>query len=282
MPNDQIIARDPANRLSGRLVAARSTQSALEDHSRDINSRGIQGLAIDFPSMPDAIDLNRATDYAVLPNAVTPDGIHQYRSTKPLEIPFSFRLHSQDRIYCPQGSLTLLQVAARLHAFTLPLAKGNGRVLISPAVRETASGQADDNTIEKNADNEPVFTLSKSSTATGLFNPVTCWLHLIWVAESSPGISCIGYVRDIGVKLLGPWLRGPGGSFNLPTAGEFSFTFVHRPGHGNDYSDGQGFSRSGISTQVDSEPQAYGGVVKESLYNTRNLVALANYRGFDD
>lgn len=276
MPNDQIIARDTANRMAGRIVAARTTQTALETRER-----GFEGVAIDFPAMPDTLELNRSTDYAVLSNVVAPDGIHQYRSTKPLEIPFSFSLHALDKVYCPQGALTLLQVASRLHAFTLPLAKDNGRVLVSPAVTETKSGQGSDVTLEKTADNEPVFALSKASATSGLFNPVTCWLHLIWIAENQPGISCIGYVRDVTVKLNGPWLRGPAGSFNLPTSADFGFTFVHRPGHGNDYSNGQGFTRSGLSSEVDSEPQAYGGTVKENLFNTRDLVNLANYRGFN-
>jgi hypothetical protein len=114
--------------------------------------------------------------------------------------------------------------------------------------------------------------------ASSVSNPVTCWLHLMFIDDNQPGISCIGYVKEVGVKLNGPWRRSASGGFNLPTSGDFSFTFVHRPGHGNSNIASQILGGLAIAQQ----PQAYANTVKDKLFNTRNLVVAANYRGFSD
>ncbi len=104
--------------------------------------------------------------------------------------------------------------------------------------------------------------------------PVTCRLELIFTDHDAPGIACIGYVREVSVKLNGPWLRGPGKSKNLPSSADFSFQFVHRPGHGNAF--------NVDTTDFDLQPQAYAQTVQQNFYNTRHLVQVANYKGLDD
>jgi len=113
--------------------------------------------------------------------------------------------------------------------------------------------------------------------AKDIFNPVTCWLHLMFIDDTQPGISCIGYVKDVGFKMNGPWRRSQSGGFNLPTSGDFSFTFVHRPGHGN-----SNFATSVVPNSIALQPQAYANDVKDKLFNTRNLVVAANYTGISD
>ena len=70
-------------------------------------------------------------------------------------------------------------------------------------------------------------------------------------------------------------------STNLPTAGEFEFTFIHRPSHNNSL----GFTINTQSGQYDNTPllpemQAFATDVRDRLYNTRNLVLAADYHGF--
>src|SRR5574343_224209 len=79
------------------------------------NDEGAKSIiAIEFPSMPDYLDLDRNANYDVSSIMDTPDGFHQYKSTEPFEIPFSFKVHSQSE-YCQKGGLTLVELAAKLH-----------------------------------------------------------------------------------------------------------------------------------------------------------------------
>ena len=132
--------------------------------------------------------------------------------------------------------------------------------------------------------NTPVHKLLLKNKQYGTpYPPVTCLLNLIWVAEDQPGIACIGYVRDVRVRLIGPWLRGRTGEYNLPSAGEFEFTFIHRPSHNNS----AGFDYSKTSGQFNTTPamteaQAFATDVRNQLYNTRNLVLSADYHGFSN
>jgi hypothetical protein len=145
---------------------------------------------------------------------------------------------------------------------------------------KTDSDQIYDTTL-----NTPVHKLLlKNGGQVGVpFPPVTCLLNLIWVGEDQPGIACIGYVRDVRVRLIGPWLRGNNGEYNLPSAGEFEFTFIHRPSHNN--SAGFDFSKQSgqfSTTPAMTEAQAYATDVRNQLYNTRNLVLAADYHGFSN
>lgn len=252
----------------------------------------------DFPSMPDVIELARSTDYSVNSAPNMPDGMHVYRSTKPLEIPLSFKLHAMDKLFCPYGSFTLLQLAARLHSFVLPMtmdgntadtvslnsgnyvkeanAEGDKTVTLASLGSPTESS-----TVYDSDAHTPVRKLSSKTGQSGYgYPPATCLLNLIYAGVKQPGICCIGYVRDVRVRLMGPWLRGNQGEFNLPSAGEFEFTFMHHPSHSNygiQVTNGKYTSAPAIL-----DTQAYAHDVRQLLYNTRSLVMLANYHGFSN
>lgn len=247
------------------------------------DSRGFRNvISIDFPAMPDTIELARSADYAVNYNIVMPDGIHQYKGTKPMEIPISFKLHSFDQQYLQKGALTLLQLAARLHSFILPISTFGPGVRVAPYAppTQTTEGKADDAAIQAAASQEQVYQVvgAGNSQNGGIYSPVTCWLHLMWTDNEQPGISAIGYVREVKVTFNGPWLRGPNNSFNLPTSADFSFIFVHRPGHNNN----QRTITSQFPPTIAQSGQAFADDVRKSLYNTRSLVYAANYQGFGD
>jgi len=266
--------------LFGRLVAMPSTNSlyALK------NAQGGQGYAntisVDFPAMPDVLELARSADYVVNYAPNMPDGIHQYKGTKPMELPLSFKLHFMDSQYCKEGGLTLLKLAARLHSFILPVSTFNRGVTVAPVAGTSSdlTGKATDPSSQSAASQEQVYSVQRTSSDTNgmITSPVTCWLNLIWIAQGSVGISCIGYVKDVKVVFGGPWNRGPSSSFNVPTSAEYSFTFVHNPGYGNS----QNISTSNFPTTVSETPQTYADDVKGLLYNTRSLVYAANYQGF--
>lgn len=262
--------------LCGRLVAMPSTRTKTQLERILDNTRGFQNIiSIDFPAMPDSIELARSADYYVNYNIVMPDGIHQYKGTKPLEIPISFRLHAMDSQYCKKGALTLLQLAARLHSFVLPISTFSGAFQIAPKADKPTSN--DVSQVQANASQDTVFgvTGANNSKTGGIFSPVTCWLHLMWTAADQPGISCVGYVREVKVQFNGPWLRGPNKSFNLPTSADFSFVFIHRPGHNNS----QATSTSQFPPTIAESGQAFADNVNSKLYNTRDLVYAANYQG---
>ena len=70
--------------LCGRLVAMPTTVT-MADRAAVRNNRGLSNIvSVDFPAMPDTIELARSADYAVNYNIVMPDGIHQYKGTKPM------------------------------------------------------------------------------------------------------------------------------------------------------------------------------------------------------
>lgn len=277
---DETIRRDE-QLLCGRLVALPSTTTLTQLTNIQNDTRGFRNvISIDFPAMPDAIELVRSADYAVNYNIVMPDGIHQYKGTKPMEIPISFKLHSFDKQYCKKGALTLLQLASRLHSFILPISTFGPGVQIAPVAPPPAQppGKTNDAQMDAESAQTNVYSVvgSGNSPNGGIYNPVTCWLHLMWTSNDQPGISAVGYVREVKVVLNGPWLRGPDSSFNLPTSADFSFVFVHRPGHGNS----QKFTTSQFPPTIAQSGQAYADDVRSKLYNTRSLVYAASYQGF--
>lgn len=286
---DPPIRRDDSL-MYGRLVALPTTATALQVRQEALDPHFSNAVSIDFPAMPDSIELARSAEYRVLTNVVLPDGVHQYMRTNPLEIPFSFRLHAEDSEYCTNGALSLLQLSSRLHSFILPISRGSSNGSIFAHAASTVVLK--DDTAPQNTPAIPASEVSdagaQEAQATGnanvqtaitgantVYNPVACWLHLMFINDDQPGISCIGYVKEVSVKLNGPWRRSQSGGFNLPTSGDFSFTFVHRPGHGN-----SNFANATVPNSVSLQPQAYANDVKSRLYNTRNLVLAANYEGF--
>lgn len=272
-----VIRREKNWPYCGRLIVMESLDSEkpLDAFSFEKN------FSIDFPAMPESIDLARQADYKVISNMVVPDGVHQYRFTSPLLIPFSFVLHSMDDDYCPEGPLTLLRVASRLHSLLLPFGESNAmQVMVGSDAPLTVDGKTDPGAKKTGKDPDAIASAEKSSEPTLTISensrfdpPVTCRLELMFTRESEPGIVCNGYVKDVRASLKGPWLRGPDRSFNLPSSAEFSFTFVHRPAHYNSFS-----SRNGITGG--GQVQAFSEYVLERLYNTKGLAATGDYRGF--
>ncbi len=283
---DVNIRRDE-NLLCGRLVAlptttAQTLAAAQQATAAARAERGFENvISIDFPAMPDQIEIARSAEYLVNYNIVMPDGIHQYKGTRPLEIPLTFRLHSYDQQYCKKGALTLLQLAARLHSFVLPIStfsQGATAVPVLAPKVQPDSGKPSDGVQQAQASQNNVFKVQGNGgkNVGSIFNPVTCWLHLMWVGETQPGISAIGYVKEVKVVFNGPWLRGPNRSFNLPSSADFSFVFVHRPGHGN----AQAFTSTEDANTLLSSGQVYADAMRDRLYNTRDLVDAASYQGF--
>lgn len=227
--------------------------------------------AINFPAMPDGIELARRADYSVSSPWGFPDGIHSYRGTFPLEIPFSFKLHAFDIDYCPEGVKTLLQVAGILQSLVLPFNANATRLL--DAEFNAEQGQpapgADADT-GKRADTG--YSTSYVQPA-DIFPPATCYLELIRTEIDGVGIACVGYVKDVKAKLFGPFMQGPPGSQNLPMHGEFEFTFVHHPGHVNNFNSGNKGGKF-------REKHAFAATVRDRLYNTIDL--MTNTEGFND
>lgn len=274
---DVKIRRQKSYPYCGRLIVMDALNSGvnrpLEPFSLEDN------FSIDFPAMPESIELARSAEYKVVSNMVVPDGVHQYWATSPLQIPFTFNLHYLDEEYCPDGALTLLRIAARLHSLVIPFGDSKLQVTVdndSP-LDDTGKPQpqapkpgAEQNVL-KNAQSPQGPSFAAQNNAK-FDPPPTCRLELMFTQDDEPGIVCVGYLKDVKAVLKGPWLRGPGRSFNLPTSGEFGFTFIHRPGHGNAFSNAQ----SANSQQA----QAYADFVRQNLYNTRALALSGNYRGF--
>jgi hypothetical protein len=239
--------------------------------------------------MPDQIELARTATYTVKANLVMPDGIHQYMSTNPLEIPFSFKIHHADHDFCAEGPMTLLKTAARLHALVTPLgdskkgvtvnndaaldSDGNSQPGATPPRTESAVNNSSGQSATTQGANLPSATYSPAEGAK-TDPPVTCRLELIYTGLETPGIICTGYVKDVKAVLFGPWLRGPNDAFNLPSAGEYSFTFVHRPGHGN------WFSNRNAGAAASVQAQAYAEFIRDRLFNTRDLTSTAKFRGW--
>jgi hypothetical protein len=224
-------------------------------------------IIINFPAMPDSIDLVRRASYVTRSLFTSPDGaLAWYQYTDPLQIPFSFKLHAFDHEYCPDGALTLLDVAAKLQALVLPIGQAKTEVN-KVTVKESSTGEPnlERGSVDVSDDVESrKFQFSYDGGNT--YPPPTVFLDLIYVGSDMPGISCVGYITDVTTKLHGPWLSGED-YYNLPTMLEASFTFVHRPCHSNTWS-----NQVTVSAMADD--------VKNQLFNTYKLVNKASYKGF--
>jgi hypothetical protein len=208
-------------------------------------------------------------DYFIVPNQIMPDGFHQYRSTNPLTIPVSFKLHAFDKAYCPNGALSVLQIAALLHSFTLPYSSINGSLSVNfSQANPGAIPNSDRDSVLNNAiQGDDTYSVS-SDTGSNFLPPTALRLDLMAVDSNTPGITCIGYLKDVKARLLGPFLRGPGNSYNLPTAGEFEFTFVHVPGYLGNYN----ITNNSVQ-QSAVVVQAFASNVQKKLYNTISIGA---------
>lgn len=261
--------------VSGKLISLSHASKGVHEYLQ--NKKTISNaVVINFPSMPKDIELIRKTDYKVISHFAVPDGLHLYQSTAPLEIPFSFELHSSDDEYCDQGALSLLAIAARLHALALPIRGGDVNVSVTTIADQPSTGTDGGESLKADT---PQINFSRQAPPNF---PVACLLDLIHTGNNSPGISCTGYIKDPSVKLKGPWLRdGTGKYYNLPTAAEYSFIFVHRPGHTNrlwpTYKGDQPTYQLGLAIN------AYADDIKNRLYNTIGLQQGVDltYQGFN-
>lgn len=263
--NNKVYGRD---RRGGRLVSlshlTKGTTAYLQRSSEVANM-----VVINFPAMPDSIPLTRRSNYNVTKTYTTPDGFHIFTDVEPLEIPFSFKLHSQDE-FCEQGGLTILDIAAKLHALGLPI--GESKLFTKtftsvgppPDPNQSTGAQANAAAYPAEATQQTnvVKLQSQESDKYKIRFPVAVLLDLVFTGDDSPGIRCVGYVKDVNAVLYGPFLRTvPSmGGYNIPTWGEFSFTFVHRPSHTN-ADTGGGFA----------DFHAYADDVKNLLYNTSSI-----------
>lgn len=264
--------------VSGRLFSLSHATPDVHSFLMGDQDGVSSAVVINFPHMPQSVDLARKADYQVTSTFFVPDGVHFYKGTAPLEIPLTFSLHAfDDAEYCEHGALTLLVIAGRLHSLTLPISRGGaaghatttGPLFTEPSTSNSA-------TEKRSVDSTP--TLSSPSNPP-LF-PVACGLHLIYSGDGRPGISCVGYVKDVNVKLKGPWLRSKVPYVkNLPTSAEYSFTFVHRPGHTNRFNSAEGAGSFDLGVQIN----AFADDVKNGLYNTVGLLTNQSiaYQGFD-
>ena len=269
---DRKLKRDSTYPHSGRLIVLdqktdlTNPTAALENH-----------LSIDFPAMPDVIELSRTAEYEVSHSMSVPDGVHQYMGTKPLEIPISFPLHYNDPEYCAaEGAKTILTLAARLHSFVAPIGNNDTHVNVGREGEESGQEGAQKQKVDEGESGSRIFLRNKAEIEQELSPPVSLLLELMWTEDGGPGIACVGYLKDVNTKFHGPFMRGPGGAYNLPSRCEYSFTFVHRPGHGNSFRVN--------TTLTGQQPQAYARKIKDNFYNTRDLTAQsgAGFRGFLD
>lgn len=260
----------------GRLIVLESGRTTGFDPFAGLSTF----TAINFPMMPDDVEMARSVEYLVVNGQVTPDGIHQYKTTLPLIIPISFKLHAMDKEYCPKGALSLLQTVSLLHSFALPLSSSSGPTALTVARAQKQpqtppNGDIDSQNSRAQSADSPYVTPDAGSDFSP---PVTLRLELIFIDENSPGVICTGYVKDVRARLHAPFLRGPGQSYGLPTAVTFEFNFVHVPGYGNNFS-----LTANTGNQDARMGQAFAGDVKNKLYNTVEITKVSDrgFRGFN-
>jgi hypothetical protein len=86
------------------------------------------------------------------------------------------------------------------------------------------------------------------------------------------GIYCVGYIKEVGVELKGPWLSGASQSqiFNMPSLATCRFVFVHNPSYTN-------------NTSIGNIVSAFGPDVLNNFYDLYQLASKANnsYGGID-
>lgn len=259
-------------------------------------------IVINFPCMPDTIDLSRRANYKnLLHTPVVPDGLHFYDYTEPLSIPLSFSLHGYDEDYCGSyGPLMLLSIAAKLHALTLPIRPDDERpeaptLVLTQVMPNGSTDQAllDKLHAKETADFEEKTTYfrngveQKISSYARFAFPPACSLNIMMAqlgdvpgstnasndGMHSLGINCIGFLTDVRVVFKGPWLQGSfsgDGLRNLPTEAEYSFTFIHQPGYTNNI---LGSSTFPITTTANT--------IYKRLYNTADLSNRVTYAGID-
>lgn len=255
-------------------LVSRQTQ-ANGDDGRTVGSEADDQIVINFPNLPDEIDVMRTSEWRVTQSPLLPDGFHMYGHTSPLELPFTFKVHAFDD-YSVNGAETILQIAAKLHALQLPIIKSKqtGKITRdSGSVPESSTDAA-----KEQRGSSPDQDLGSSITVEGnvygtdYYFPPACVLNLM-IGSGGPtkalGICCIGYVKNVSTKLKGPWLNSGRADVNrnLPSVGEFSFTFVHAPSYTNS------LNFDGDNKLLTAQVGAYR--MKNSFYNTIDILSEA-------
>lgn len=252
------------------------------DYINKINDKnGPDGsTTIWLPCLPETIELARGNHYDQNGSTmVTPDGIWIYQYTEPLEIQLSFHLHAFDDL-CPDGPMTLLDIAARLQSMQLPASNDSTNDYIKPAPQnssvkmsaEALEAQKTAVAVTTSRGSNLGFNKLAAEKDRSLKYPVACELRLMSAGSKTFGINCVGFIKQTKISLHGPYLNTLDESegFNLPSAATYEFTFVHNPQYTNAL--GQ-FKLS----------QAYGPDVNDYLYNTAHLAKLTgnSYDGLD-
>jgi len=266
------------NQPKAQLYTLVSKQTAaIGEEGRTVDTERDDQIVVNFPNLPDEIDLMRTSEWRVTQSPLLPDGFHMYDHTSPLELPFTFKIHAFDD-YSVNGAETILQIAAKLHALQLPIinSKQTGKITRdSGSVPDSATDSAKE--AKGTAPNKPqeelgsTFAVENNSYGTNYFFPPACVLNLM-VGSGGPsalGICCIGYVKNVSTKLKGPWLNSGRADVNrnLPSMGEFSFTFVHAPSYTNS------LNFDGDNKLLTAQVGAYR--MKQSFYNTIDILSEA-------
>jgi hypothetical protein len=180
----------------GRLVSLSSTFNGVKDYLSQTGDAS-SSVVINFPSMPETLDLGRRADYLQTTAPYTPDGIHLYKKTMPLEIPISFSLHSKDP-FCSKGGLSLLIMAAKLHSLVLPMNRDASRSRISVTVGNYY-GAASSVALERLPASQKILPrqehqrarLRKALLSTVIlakpqrsFRPLVCLILFLWETET--------------------------------------------------------------------------------------------------
>jgi hypothetical protein len=268
----------------GRLIIL--TEGAFTEENILVSPEDpVAATVIEFPMLPDSLEISRSADYQVTNNRMLPDGIHIYEKTKPLEIQISFKLYAMDPYYCKKGALTLLEYAAKLQSIVLPIKADKTSNTLEMAEIKPPENTENNPAITaplkppKNTENNLENSGQKNENLQVRFKnggfaypPAVCFLHLMSAGDGQPGIRGIGYVSNVRTRFNGPWLKGPNGSYNLPTSAEYDFTFVNNPG----YTNLLGFSSAGLSSTTTFENplliQGFANDVSKDLYNTYLLL----------
>lgn len=248
--------------------------STLPSQNFSTFDQNVEGeVTIYLPHLPEDLELARETNYDNNgSNMVMPDGLHIYQYTSPLEIAFQFTLHAFDDL-CPEGSKTLLDIAARLHCMALP---SSNDPLSTSAKSPPITTNPDTIASQEAVQGQRGVFVDKSainafSTDDDRFKyPPACLLRLIQAGPRGLGVNCVGFVKSPSVVLHGPYLQAVDSAttFNLPSAATYKFTFVHNPSYTNLLGSGKFVN-------------AYGPDILENFYNTAHLAALSQNRYSD-
>lgn len=256
-------------------LVSRQTQAIGED-GRTVGAEADDQIVINFPNLPDEIDVMRTSEWRVTQSPLLPDGFHMYDHTSPLELPFTFKIHAFDD-YSVNGAETILQIAAKLHALQLPIinSKQTGKITRdSGSVPDSSTDAAKEEKGSSPNQDQGLGTglsVENDKYGTNYFFPPACVLNLM-IGSGGPtalGICCIGYVKNVSTKLKGPWLNSGRADVNrnLPSMGEFSFTFVHAPSYTNS------LNFDGDNKLLTAQVGAYR--MKNSFYNTIDILSEA-------